>query len=142
MDTISTDKLITLDDVRELYTSGGGDLYSDYNKLRTDIINSDFVITLRQKGKLVALMRSNGDGTNNQYISEIILHAALPNQGFGSKLIDKYLECTHEVSKIYILSHVYYRTTFSKTWLQYKGFNIIAENENIIVYLYDRHLKY
>lgn len=138
MNTISTEKMISIDDVRELYSSGDTELYKDYDKLRENIINSDFVITLRQNDKLVGLMRSNGDGTNNQYISEVILHATLPNQGFGSKLLDKYLESTKEVDKIYILSHDYFRTTFAKTWLQYKGFNIIAENDNVILYLYER----
>lgn len=139
---ISTDKTLTLEDIKNLYDSGDEKLYQDYKLLLENILRSDYLITLRQDDKVLALIRSNGDGCNTQYISEIVMTANMPHQGFGSKLLDAYLEASKNVSKIYIVSHKYYRTSFSKTWLQYKGFNIIADNEAVIVYLLDRNISY
>ena len=142
MVTISADKNISFDDIVELYTSGEEEIYNDYDELYQSILNSDYCITVRNEDQLVGIIRSNGDGNLNQYISEIVMHAGCPTQGIGSKLLDAYLEAASAVSKIYILSHQYYRTSFSKTWLQYKGFKLIAENDSIILYLLDREIKY
>lgn len=142
MVNITSGKNLSLDDVIELYTSGERELYTDYERLYENILKSDHLITVRDDGNLIGIIRSSGDGDNNQYISEVILHGSYPTPGLGSKLLDAYLKATENISKIYILSHEYYRTSFSKTWLLYKGFKIIAENENVIVYLLDRHIKY
>lgn len=142
MVVISTDKNISKDDIVALYTSGDEELYTDYDELYKNVLNSDYCITIYDEDQLIGIIRSNGDGNMNQYIAEIIIHAGCPTQGIGSKLLDAYLEATADVSKIYILSHGYYRTSFSRTWLQYKGFKLIAENDNIILYLLDREIKY
>lgn len=142
MVTITTEKNMSFDDIVDLYTSGDTELYTDYNQLYQSILNSDYCITVRDGKQLVGIIRSSGDGNINQYIAEIVLHAGHPTPGIGSKLLDAYLTAAAEVSKIYILSHEHYRTTFSKTWLQYKGFRLIAENGDIIVYMLDRGIKY
>lgn len=142
MVTISTAKDISLDDVTGLYGSGEHPIYKDFEQLHHNILNSDVCVTARLSDDLVGIIRSNGDGNNNQYISEIIMHADQPSQGIGSKLLDTYLLETNTVSKIYIVSHEHFRSSFSKTWLHYKGFKLISENEDIIVYLLDRNIKY
>ena len=142
MVAISTDKNISKDDIVALYTSGDEELYTDYDELYKSILNSDYCITIYDEDQLIGIIRSNGDGNMNQYISEIVMHAGCPAQGIGSKLLDAYLDAAADVSKIYILSHEHYRTSFSRTWLQYKGFKLIAENDNIILYLLDREIKY
>ncbi|CAD2081527.1 hypothetical protein GCM10007275_20910 [Jeotgalicoccus coquinae] len=142
MVTISTGKDMSLEDIVELYTSGDEGLYTDYDELYKSILNSDYCITARDQDRLVGIIRSNGDGNINQYIAEIVMHAGCPTQGIGSKLLDAYLDTAADVSKIYILSHGHYRTSFSKTWLQYKGFKLLAENDSIILYLLDRKIKY
>ncbi len=130
------------DDIVELYTSGDTELYRDYDKLYSNILKSDYCISVTHDEQLVGIIRSSGDGNHNQYIAEIVMHAGHPTSGIGSKLLDAYLKATEDVSKIYILSHEHYRTSFSRTWLQYKGFKLIAENDNIILYLLDREIKY
>ena len=130
------------DDVVELYTSGDTELYTDYDQLYSSILNSDYCISVIDDNQLIGIIRSSGDGNHNQYIAEIVMHAGHPTPGIGSKLLDAYLTEAADVSKIYILSHEYYRTSFSRTWLQYKGFKLIAENDNIILYLLDREIKY
>lgn len=139
---ISTEKLLTLEDIETLYASGDEKLYHDYDLLLENILVSDYLITLRQDDEICGLIRSNGDGCNTQYISEIVMKANMPHQGFGSKLLDAYLDATSNVNKIYVVSHDYYRTNFSKTWLQYKGFKILADNDGVIVYLLDRKFTY
>lgn len=142
MITITTEKNMSEDDIVELYTSGNTELYRDYKQLYSNILNSDYCISVLHNEQLIGIIRSNGDGIHNQYIAEIVMHAGHPTSGLGSKLLDAYLTATKNVSKIYILSHEYYRTSFSRTWLQYKGFKLIAENDNIILYLLDREIKY
>lgn len=142
MVNITSDNNLSLDNIIELYTSGEKELYTDYERLYENILKSDYLITIRDDGELIGLIRSSGDGNNNQFISELILHGSYPTHGLGSKLLDAYLKKTENISKIYILSHEHYRTSFSKTWLLYKGFKIIADNETIIVYLLDRNIKY
>lgn len=139
---ISNEKNMSLDDVVELYTSGDEELYTDYDELYQSILGSDYCITVRDDDRLVGIIRSSGDGNLNQYIAEIVMHAGYPTHGIGSKLLDTYLNETADVSKIYILSHTHYRTSFAKTWLQYKGFKLLAETESIILYLLDREIKY
>lgn len=138
MVTISTKKNISIEDVRGLYDSGDSALYNNNEQLLSNILSSDFCITAWSENTLVGIIRSGGDGNNKQYISEIVMHADHPSQGVGSRLLDTYLSETADVKKIYIVSHEYFRTSFSKTWLNYKGFNLIAENDDIIVYLLDR----
>lgn len=139
---ITSEKNLSLKDVVGLYTSGDKELYTDYEQLHENILKSDYLFTIRTNDELIGIIRSSGDGNNNQYISEVILHGSYPTPGLGSQLLNSYLKATENVSKIYILSHEYYRTSFSKTWLQYKGFQVIAENESVIVYLLDRNIKY
>lgn len=142
MVTITAEKNMSQDDVVELYTSGNTELYTDYNQLYSSILNSDYCISVFNDEQLIGIIRSNGDGNHNQYIAEIVMHAGHPASGIGSKLLDAYLTAAADVRKIYILSHEHYRTSFSRTWLQYKGFKLIAENDNIILYLLDREIKY
>lgn len=142
MVTITSERNLSLDNIINLYTSGDKELYTDYERLHKNVLNSDYLFTVLKDGELIGIIRSNGDGDNNQYISEIILHGGHSTHGLGSKLLNSYLIATENVSKIYILSHEYYRTSFSKTWLQYKGFKVITENDNVIVYLLDRDIKY
>lgn len=139
---ITAEKNMSQDDVVELYTSGDTELYTDYDQLYSSILNSDYCISVIDDNQLIGIIRSSGDGNHNQYIAEIVMHAGHPTPGIGSKLLDAYLTATSDVSKIYILSHEHYRTSFSRTWLQYKGFKLIAENDNIILYLLDREIKY
>ncbi len=139
---ITAEKNMSQDDVVELYTSGDTELYTDYDQLYSSILNSDYCISVIDDNQLIGIIRSSGDGNHNQYIAEIVMHAGHPTPGIGSKLLDAYLTEAADVSKIYILSHEYYRTSFSRTWLQYKGFKLIAENDNIILYLLDREIKY
>lgn len=139
---ITTEKNMSLDDVIELYTSGDTELYKDYEMLYSSILNSDYCVSVIHDEKLVGIIRSSGDSNHNQYIAEIVMHAGHPTSGIGSKLLDAYLTATENVHKIYILSHEHYRTSFSRTWLQYKGFKLIAENDSIILYLLDRNNKY
>lgn len=142
MVTITAEKNMSQDDVVELYTSGDTELYTDYDQLYSSILNSDYCISVFDDEQLIGIIRSNGDGNHNQYIAEIVMHAGHPTHGIGSKLLDAYLTAAADVRKIYILSHEHYRTSFSRTWLQYKGFKLIAENDNIILYLLDREIKY
>lgn len=142
MVTITAEKNMSQDDVIELYTSGDTELYTDYDQLYSSILNSDYCISVIDDDQLIGLIRSSGDGNHNQYIAEIVMHAGYPTHGIGSKLLDAYLKAAADVRKIYILSHEHYRTSFSRTWLQYKGFKLIAENDNIILYLLDREIKH
>lgn len=139
---ITSERNLSLDNVINLYTSGEKELYADYERLRTSILNSDYLFTIFQDDELIGIIRSNGDSDNNQYISEIVLHGQHRTPGLGSMLLEAYLKATENVNKIYILSHEYFRSTFSKTWLQYKGFKVITENDNVIVYLLDREINY
>src|SRR5699024_12713749 len=116
--------------------------HHNYNKFDQSILNHEYCITGRDGKQHVGIIHSSGDGNINHYIAEIVLHAGHPTPRIGSKQLEAYLTAAAEVSKIYILSHAHYRTTFSKTWLQYKGFRLIAENGDIIVYMLDRGIKY
>src|SRR5699024_12818513 len=98
---ISTEKLLTLEDIETLYASGDEKLYHDYDLLLENILASDYLITLRQDDEICGLIRSNGDGCNTQYISEIVMIANMAHQGFSSKLLDDNRVATRIVKNIY-----------------------------------------
>lgn len=130
------DKEMTPENINDLYLSKG---YSSYegklDKLHEAVFASDYVITAWDDDTLVGIIRSSGDMKFSQYISDLIVHPDYKSKGLASKLMNEYIHRATDVEEVYLMMESNPKNKFTKNWLIYNGFEIIADTDRQTIYL-------
>jgi ribosomal protein S18 acetylase RimI-like enzyme len=99
------EKNISTDELLDLYNDAGWKAYtSDPEKLAQAVSNSLYVLTARDGGKLVGLLRAIGDGLTIIYIQDILVLNGYRRQGTGSRLLKMTLDKYSSVRQIVLLT--------------------------------------
>lgn len=130
------DRSFNSSDINSLYLSKG---YSSYeNKLDAlydAVVSSDYLITAWDDAHMVGIIRSSGDQKFTQHISDLLVHPEYKTKGLGSKLMNAYISEVSGVEEIFLMMDATPKNSFTKNWLIYKGFEIIAETDKQTVYM-------
>lgn len=130
------DRSFNSNDINGLYLSKG---YSSYENrldaLFDAVLSSDHVITAWDEARMVGIIRSSGDQNFTQYISDLIVHPEYKTRGLASKLMNTYINEVSEVDEIFLMMDAAPGNSFTRNWLIYKGFEIIAETGKQTIYL-------
>ena len=127
---------MTPDDINALYLSKGYSSYEDrLNQLYDAILASDYVITAWDDEKLTGIIRSSGDMKFSQYISDLLVHPEYKSKGLASKLMNEFIHTVTDVEEIYLMMASNTENKFTKNWLVYNGFEIIADTDQQTIYL-------
>ncbi|WP_020006820.1 GNAT family N-acetyltransferase [Salinicoccus albus] len=133
---IRHDKEMTPDDINALYLSKG---YSSYegklDQLYDAILASDYVITAWDDERLTGIIRSSGDMKFSQHISDLLVHPEYKSKGLASKLMNEFIHTVTDVEEIYLMMASNTKNKFTKNWLVYNGFEIIADTDQQTIYL-------
>ncbi len=133
------DRSFNSSDINSLYLSKG---YSSYENrldaLYDAVIASDHVITAWEETQLVGIIRSSGDMQFTQHISDLIVHPDYKTMGLASKLMNAYIKEVSDVDEIFLMMDAAPKNSFTKNWLLYKGFEIIAETDKQTIYMMKR----
>lgn len=90
---LSYEKNIDADKLMNLYQNVGWSAYTeDLDLLKEAIQKSLDVVTAWEKGELVGLIRTIGDGLTILYIQDILVLKDYQNRGIGSRLLQEILE--------------------------------------------------
>lgn len=90
---LSYEKNIDADKLMNLYQNVGWSAYTeDLDLLKEAIQKSLDVVTAWEKGELVGLIRTIGDGLTILYIQDILVLKDYRNRGIGSRLLQEILE--------------------------------------------------
>ena len=133
------DRSFTSKDINSLYMSKG---YSSYegrlDALYDAAVTSDYIVTAWDEAQMVGIIRSSGDMEFTQYIADLIVHPEYKSMGLASKLMDAYINEASGVEEIYLMMDTVPKNSFTKNWLAYKGFEILAETDKQIIYVMRR----
>ena len=90
---VETVKAVEPGALRELYDSVGWSAYTrDMDLLCAAIVGSDFVVVVRQEGKLIGLARAISDDASVAYIQDILVAPTHQGRGVGRALVLAVLE--------------------------------------------------
>ena len=103
MDITFTDNLsLDQQEILDLYENAGWKAYTrNPAKLIQALQNSEYVLLALDRGKLVGLIRTVGDGTTITYIQDILVHSDYKRRGIGRQLmrmtLDKFANVRQKV---------------------------------------------
>ncbi|WP_017549482.1 GNAT family N-acetyltransferase [Salinicoccus carnicancri] len=130
------DRSFTSKDINSLYMSKG---YSSYENrldaLYEAAVTSDYIVTAWDGAQMAGIIRSSGDLNFTQYISDLIVHPEYKSMGLASKLMDAYINEVSGVEEIYLMMDTAPKNSFTKNWLAYKGFEVLAETDKQTIYM-------
>lgn len=130
------DRSFNSGDIHSLYLSKGYSSYEDrLDTLYDAVIASDHVITAWDGNRMVGIIRSSGDQIFTQHIADLIVHPEYKTMGLASRLMDAYIDEVSEVDEVYLMVDAAPKNSFTRNWLIYKGFEILAETDNQTIYL-------
>jgi GNAT superfamily N-acetyltransferase len=103
--TYKEEKNLVTDELLTLYNDAGWKAYTSHpDKLAGSINNSLFVLTARDDGKLVGLLRAVGDGLTIIYIQDILVLKSHQRKGIGSALLKITLDKYSSIRQIVLLT--------------------------------------
>jgi ribosomal protein S18 acetylase RimI-like enzyme len=102
---ISHSKNISTPQLEALYNDAGWSSYTrNLVSLQKSIQNSQEVITVWDKEKLLGLIRTIGDTETILYIQDILVLSAYKRQGIGRRLIEEVLALNQNCRQIVLLT--------------------------------------
>lgn len=92
-------------EVTALYDSVGWSSYtSDPGTLAAALAHSPYVLTARQGGELVGLLRAVGDGHTILYIQDLLVDPLEQRRGIGSELVNRCLADHQTVRQVVVMT--------------------------------------
>lgn len=133
--TYKTNTPIPVDTLTELYDSVKWTGYTDHpEKMARLLDGSYYYMSAWKEDRLVALIRSIGDGASILYIQDILVHPDFQRLGIGRELMNRLLADNSDIRQMVLITD---DTSKTKAFYEAVGFQTIEDADGKAFVKYD-----